>query len=291
MASAPRVSIDRVLVDGGGRRELVEELPWRQYLDSAVGMNPSTIAYGMKSMLHLKSAWENPPDDSDDMLWGRAAHCLLFEPRDFANRYRPYAGRRQGGAWDDFAAECWEKNIEPMTQKAWDSVQEAALSFVRDARVQEIIAAGKGEVTLFWPEGGIQCRGRVDWISTSADCLVDLKTTKNIEFRAFGKDFYLYKYDLKMGLYQRWLSKLTKRPWPVKIICLEKTKPYDVSVLPIPDAVLERGCKKGLDILERLENCIRANDWPGVACGEEGYLDTPTWEMDDDETTEFREES
>jgi hypothetical protein len=127
-------------------------------------------------------------------------------------------------------------------------------------------------------------------LDTAHQYLVDLKTCKNITAKEFGRDFYRYHYDCKLGLYQRWMQKITKRPWAVKIICLEKQPPWDTAVVPIPDAVLDRGVSKMLKLIPQLRDCIYTGNWPGVANGGEYYLDTPTWEMDEDMELEGAED-
>lgn len=269
---------------GGTRSELVENLDWDAY-KGLVAMNPSTLVHGTKSMRHLKWAWDHGRGDTPSMQWGRAVHCLLFEPKKFATHYACWHGRRAGNDYKDFVAECEERGREVLAEEgrfSYNSALQAAESFVGEPLVQEFIKAGKPEVTVFAVEQGIQCRGRVDWLSSSR-MLVDLKTAKDITARGFGRDFYKYHYDIKLGMYRRWVSRVTQFAWPVTVICLENEPPYDVAVVPIPDAVLERGVEKGLAIMHKLPGCIKEDHWPGVSGGGEYYLDTPTWEMDDDD--------
>ena len=74
------------------------------------------------------------------------------------------------------------------------------------------------------------------------------------------------------------------------MVCVENSAPFDVTVVPIDDAVLERGAKKGLGVLGRLETCIQADYWPGIAGGKTYYLDTPAREMVEDDELEDVEE-
>lgn len=272
-----------LLGDAPGVQALMEGVPWEQYLTGTIGINPSTIVHGRKSMLDLKHAWDCPRPDTDAFLWGRAIHALLFEPKSFEDRFRPFEGQRRGSNWEEFAAQCFDDGAEPIPSKMFHAVLIASLSFVHDPIVQSLISAGQREVVLMSVEGGLQCRGRVDWISTSEHSLVDLKSAKDIEARSFAQDFYRYGYDVKLGLYRRWLERLTGQRWPVEVVAIEKTPPYDVAVVPIAEAVLDRGAEKGLAILRKVEHCIRTDCWPGVAEGKRYRLDTPVWEMDDEE--------
>jgi hypothetical protein len=172
-----------------------------------------------------------------------------------------------------------------------ESAQEAALSFVHEPAVQQHIASGQAEVTVFAVESGLQCRGRLDWIAAHDDVIVDLKTARAVTKREFTRDFYKYHYDVKLGLYRRWLSVVMKRPFRVEVIAIENSPPYDVVVYPVADAVMDRGAHKGLEIIARTAACIQSGIWPGVANGGYGVLQTPPWEMDDGEEYEdFDEE-
>lgn len=241
-------------------------------------------------MLHLRHAWDVPRKDTDAMLWGRAVHCLLFEPREFEARYTCWEGRRAGGAYQDFVED--HCGMEVLTAAQYEGAMAAGRRFTDESLVLPLIESGQSEVSVFCPEAGLQCRGRMDRVSTDG-VIVDLKTTKDLEARAFGRDFYRFHYDIKLGLYRRWLSKVLGYQFRVVVVCLENCGtpskpegPYDIAVVPIADAVLDRGAERGVSILRRVAACIESEYWPGVAEGEEYWLDVPTWEMDDLEGAE-----
>lgn len=276
--------IEQIVIPPGeaGIEAIKTGVDWEQYC-AIPAMNPSTLCSGLKSMRHLKYNCEHSREDTDDLLWGRAVHCLLFEPKEFENRYIAFRGaRRAGNVWEETLERATALSLEILNGKQWDTAQEAALSFINEPDVQELIQAGQAEVTLMATEFGLQCRGRVDWIA-SGKALVDLKTTKNIEASKFGRDFFAYKYDFKLGLYRRWLERLTGRQWPVKVIALEKQPPWDVAVIPIDNAILDQGVNKALRVLADLKQAIATNHWPGVANGQQYDLDVPAWEMMDEE--------
>jgi hypothetical protein len=279
----------------GGTRRGIEVVPWHEYI-SLAALNPSTIAHGVPpkgSMLHLKNAWDNGRADSESMLWGRAVHCLLFEPREFESRYWEWSGKKSGKEFKSFESEAWEAHAEVLSSEGRYSVaaaMKAAKAVIREPLVKRLISAGQPEITVFDVEGSVQCRGRLDWVSTAENCIVDLKTAKAVDARSFGRDFYGYFYDVKLGLYRRWLSRVSGKPWRVEVMCVENCEPYDVTVVPIDDAVLDRGADKGLKVIEMVEDCIKTDQWPGVAGGKPYYLDTPVWEMDE-EIVGFDEQS
>jgi len=230
-------------------------------------------------MLDLKYRWDHGRPDTDDLRWGRAVHCALFEGREFPNRYSAWEGRRAGKDYLKFADACWQNDKEILTTQQLATVIHASQQFPKKDGVRELIMAGRAEVTLLATENDVQCRGRVDWLATNLRRLVDLKTARAIDEPSFSNQFYDLHYDVKLGLYQRWLQKLTGESWGVTVIALEKTPPYDIIVYPIADAVLDYGADKGLEVIWKVRKCIDTGEWPGKDEGRDGELQTKPWHM------------
>ena len=266
----------------GTRQELVA-MPWPEYLDYPA-LNGSTLTAGRKSLLHLRDAWDHDHPDTEAMQFGRLVHCLLFEPREVGARYRTWEGRRAGNDYQLFRALAEADGAEVVRadgQYSLEAALEAAQGFLRSARVKELIAAGQAEQTVLAVECGLQCKGRLDWVSTAEHVLTDLKTTRDIEDEAFGRQFFRLGYDLKLGLYQRWLNAVTGDQWPVEVIVLENQRPYDVAVIPVPQAVLDAGVDKAMKIIEQVQGAIVADQWPGVSDGGLVPLAVPYWAMEE----------
>jgi len=277
-----------VSVLNGSRTGLVD-MTWDEYR-AFPALNGSCIVHGRKSLLHLKYAWEHGRPDTDAMQYGRLIHCLLFEPREVEARYQSWEGRRAGNDYKQFLADAESTGAEVIKatgQYSLESATEAVQGFLRSARVQALIAAGRAEQTVLAVEDGVQVKGRLDWVSTAEHVLTDLKTTAEIEPALFGRTFFRYGYDLKMGLYRRWLNAATHDTWPVECIVLESSPPYDVAVIPVPDAVLYRGVEKALRILQRVKRALDADQWPGI--GDALQLVVPYNEILEDELSGVQE--
>lgn len=269
-------------VVNGQRREVVLGMDFPDYL-AVPALNGSTLVHGRTSMRHFLHAWHGDDKDTEALLWGRAVHCLLFEPKLFTERYTLYEGRRQGKAWEEFREDNQELEIlRADGQYGYASALVAARSFINEPLLQEMIREGQGEVSLFTVEDDLQCKARLDWVSASSRCIVDLKTTRNIAARAFGRQFFDLGYDLKLGLQRRWWAEQNHGELlPVYVIALENKPPFDVAVIPVPDAVLDQGAERALAIIRQVKECISVDRWPGVANGEYFPLEVPSWEMED----------
>jgi len=274
---------------GGQRTELLN-MPWPDYFGFPA-MNGTVLIPGATSMLHLKSAWDHPEKDTDAKRYGRMVHALLLEPRAFATRYLPWDGRRSGQEYKDFCDDADEIGAEVVRatgQYSMDMALEAAPVFLANSKVQDIIREGKAEQTVLWPECGVQMKGRLDWVSTSEHVLADLKNTRMQSDGLFGAQFFNLLYDVKLALYQRGLQAVTGERWPVVVLSVESSRPFDVVPYPIPDAILDAGWEKARRIIKQLVKAIETDYWPGKARGEYGALVVPSYAMEE-ELEEFLE--
>jgi len=272
---------------GGTRKELAT-MTWDEYRAFSA-LNGSVIVKGLKSMRHLHHAWYDGERDTDAMQFGRLLHCLLLEPREVERRYRMWDGRRAGNEYKAFVEGANADGAEVVKadgQYSMEAALEATPNFFANTRVKELIKAGEAEKTVLCPESGLQCKGRIDWVSTAEHVLVDLKTAAEIESRLFGASFFRYSYDIKLGLYQRWLQEITGEAWPVEVIVLESNPPHDVAVVPIPHAVLDAGVEKALRVIDKVGDAIGSDHWPGIA-GDDFYpLSIPFYAMEEAEEME-----
>ncbi len=246
-------------------------------------LNPSLIKVGCKkSMKHLRYAIDNPRPATDALTIGSACHTAVFEPAELDNRFLVFDGRRdkRTEAYKEVILEAEAAGKLVIKSADLKMAIKMGLAVATDPVVAPIIKAGQAEVTLITEEHGLTCKGLLDWVREGAG-FDDLKTCRDITAFAFGRDFYKYGYDVSLGLYQRWLMRLRGQPEPCSVICVEKEPPYDVAVVPVPQAVLDRGAEKGLKVIESYKRCLATDVWPGIAHGEEYFLHIPGWEMDD----------
>lgn len=274
---------------GGTRRELID-MPWDEYL-AFPALNASTIVTACVdsetiSMRALKDYWDNGRKDTDALQFGRMLHCVLFESHDVHNRYRVWEGRRAGNDYKEAvagAAACGAEIVRATGEYSMVDAINATPNFFADERVKAALQAGEAEKTILTVECGLQIKCRLDWISESSQELWDLKSTRTMSRRLFGRDFFGFHYGIKLGLYQRWLQRATGKEWPVMVAMLQNKRPYDYATVPIPAAVLEAGVTTGLKIIERVAKEIKDDKWPGVAGGELYPLHVPPYVMEDEE--------
>lgn len=266
---------------------IIPGMTWGDYRASTA-LNPSSIVRCDKSELHVRYALLDGDKDTPSLQKGRALHCALLEPQRFAGAYQAADTRRTAKVVE--AAR--ERGVELLLPQDFDVIVETALRASQNADLKRFIWAGQSEVSLFVGENGCQCKGRIDWISKDPLAILDVKTAREIDERNFSRAFYRYHYDVKLGLYQRWLQRLMNVPnIPVYLLLVENQGPWDCAVvprcggepIPIHDAVLMRGAAKGLAWIERIKRCLESDNWPGQGAVDDWALTVPSWEMDDDD--------
>jgi hypothetical protein len=259
--------------------DLKQGLSFEEY-QAIEALNPSLIKVGCKSMKHLRHAMHHPREPTEALTIGSACHTAVFEPAELDNRLLVFDGRRdkRTAEYQAVLAEAESTGKLLIRSKDLQAAADMGFAVASDPIVQPLIQAGKAEVTLTSEEHGVLVKGRLDWVcSGSGFC--DLKTCRDITAYAFGAAFFRYGYDVSLGLYQRWLSEMRCQQEPCSLLCVENELPYDVAVVPVPQAVLDEGVAKGLRVIQRYKKCLENDTWPGIAQDSEYWLHTPQWAM------------
>ena len=247
-------------------------------------LNWSLIKTIAKSPLHFKHRRDNPRPDSPTFRVGRAVHAAILEPERFKREWVVYHGRRAGKAWTAFFDE--HEGCEILNATEYDTVV-AMASAVRSRRdLAAVLEDGLAEVSLRWnkqyPNYGLDLKARADWIYHDGDSWVvlDLKTTRDVEARSFGRDAARLMYHGQLAHYAEGLSAtLGGVPVRAELLVVETEAPHDCGLYRLDDVALQCGRARREQLLSRYAACLRSREWPGQI-PEPGYLLLPTWELD-----------
>lgn len=224
-------------------------------------VNFSALKLFAKSPRHYRFAVSQPSANADHFKYGRALHTFVLEPEKFRGEYVPYDGRRAGKAWDEFQAE--HAGCTIMTRADYDSVIDAGRSILADPVASRYLGAGLRESTVVWtdPDTGVACKGRPDCVG---GYLVDLKTTADLDERAWVRSVLRYWYHAQASMYLDGLraNRIDVDPEPIHVV-VEKAPPYDVVVYRIPEPVVGLGRAAYKDWLQQLVTCRVTGSWPG----------------------------
>ena len=231
-------------------------------------------------------------DETDAMRLGKATHTAVFEPDRLLLEYAVWTGdRRAGPKWTAFEEAAGGRTI--LTENQYGR----ALA-IRDAVRAHPIAAtylerGEPEKTITWTDAatGLLCKGRLDWFSHTRPCVVDLKTTRDIDARAFGAMAARMGYHRQLAMYVAGAlaNDLFIVPRAV-IIAVESAAPHEVAVFTLDENsdALTAGAEEIAELLATLKTCIETDNWPGRYEFAQ-TLELPHWLYDEGDDSEALE--
>jgi len=252
------------------------------------GVNKSTLWEIRKSPMHYKWALENPGEDTAALRMGRAIHAMVLQPDEFDEQYAiaPCVDRRtkEGKAvWAQFCEENEGKDI--LTQDEIETVKATAKAVYGAA--SDLLAMAETEVPLFWDDRrtGIRCKCRVDAMKETADkfIMIDLKTTKDASTDAFIREAIRYGYHVQASFYKSAVETLGLnhgKPIEWWFVAVEKQAPFAVNKIRVSQSVLDEGLFQAWKLMDRLDECLRTDTWPGYGSNE---MVLPEWAVSDGE--------
>jgi len=264
------------------RRPVVCENTFAEYREIDA-VNWSTLRAATRSALAYRYACSEPVTDTDAMRLGRATHTAVFEPDRLLQEYVIWeGGRRAGKEWDAF------REMHPTRTVLKPDDYDRAID-IRDAvrghkAAAKLLRTGTPECTLTWTdaETGVACKSRLDWLGPRGR-LVDLKTTRDIESRAFGRHGAAMLYHCQFAFAAMGLRANGVKNPTVRIIAVEQEPPHDVAVYRLSDDVLWAGEVKVRAALALVAECRHTGKWPGRYPDERAF-DLPGWEYPEDDT-------
>lgn len=235
------------------------------------GVRFSHLKHMDKSPLHYRAAL-TAPVDSDALRLGRAFHCAALEPHKFAVEYVVFPGRRSGKAWEAFAEQHAAKCI--LTSKQHDDAHAMAAAVL--VAVGNLFVNQHIEEVVTWTDAatGLACKAQRD--ARAGRLLVDLKSTANLDYRAFTNSAASFDYHAQMSYYSE--------PGDVDrcvLVAVEKSAPYDVGVFELDTEALDVGKRRWRKWLDRLAECLAADKWPGRYDSIQQFS-LPSWATDVD---------
>ena len=232
-----------------------------------------------ESPLHAQyiKAVKGGREDTESMMMGRAVHLALLEPEKFDSEVLPIPDvdrRTKAGkqAWAEFQKEAAGRIVLPPGQMG--RVREIAHAIQRHESARELfLNKGVNEMTMVWDDRatGVRIKGRVDRWTTfmRQPCLMDLKTTRDVNERKFQRSLVDFRYNLQATLYL--MGAETLRPIPDGSglqrvffwLAVEADGPFDIGVFQADTKIIEHGVQKIRQLLRIYKECRTTGVWPG----------------------------
>ena len=234
------------------------------------GVNISTLIHIGKSPRHYKWRRDHPSESTDAMKLGTAIHAAVLEPDVFARDYwcnaaRMRPGQKRGGC--------------ELTASQYETATAVASSVRSDMVAMRYLMSGEPEVAMQWidAETGIQCRGRIDWVTPNR-VIPDLKSARDVGSFGFCRQAAALEYHTKMAWYADGYETIIGHKPEIVVIAVENVAPYDVVCYKLEDdPELDAGRDNYKALLSKLQYCTENNDWPGQSGNALQRLVLPRW--------------
>lgn len=254
-------------------------LPARIYHNDPALSRSNIMALNDTPFTYWDQSWMNaerkpPKAGSEEMAFGEAFHCQMFEPERFERDYFV------------FPSDAWETGRQMISKEEHDRIVSAikVLRSNKDSRL--LLSGGIAEVTIVFDDYGLRFRTRHDYLTPVMT--VDFKTTFSLAQWHLKKAFDKYGYDVQMALYKRARRRLKEQfqagqahifghvdeEWFTKFMSSEfddfvfifqrSTTPYPYEALLPEDDTESSGAakiEKGVDIYKRNMAKFGAKPW------------------------------
>ena len=265
--------------------------------NQAEGIRRSDLWKMEESPEKFRWCMDHPPEKSEALLFGSAAHKLILEGSDaFFAEYAvaPAVDRRTKAGREEFEAfRAANAGKETVTKDQYDKIVEMSAQIRNCPLAYKLLKAkGTTEEAFFWtdPGTGEKCKVKTDRIVTwkRRKYILDYKTCKCAATFRFNSEIWKYGYFMQAGMYSEgWKIANKKRKLPgFMFVAQEKDPPYSVNVIEVSEEVMNAGVAKFHSLLEKYHDCKALDVWNGYVQDVPNDSFVPGWmmnEMEDEE--------
>lgn len=269
------------------------------------GASNSRLSRLRRSPAHLKSYLDQPPETTQALMIGNAAHTSILEPDDFHMHFS--VADRCGAIKKSDGLQCSNPGIMYRAEAGWLCGQHskglvsdesriilapddyACCVSVRDAVLAHPSAGpllsgeGANELSVVWQdvETLVMCKGRFDRHSPqiAGGAIVDIKTTKDASPREFERAIFTLGYHRQGAFYLSAAAALGLDAEHFVIVAVEKEAPFAVAVYRLTESALDAGHQQIQPLLRRYAECLERDEWPAYA-PEVQDISLPAWGFD-----------
>ncbi|MER7167260.1 PD-(D/E)XK nuclease-like domain-containing protein [Micromonospora sp. NPDC000207] len=211
---------------------------------------------------------ENGSEHKREFDLGHAAHMLVLGAGPEihvvdAGNYQTKAAREDRDA-------AYTRGEIPLLPAEFDTVQAMAGKLRQHPRAAELFAPdGVAEQSLFWvdAETGVQCRARLDYLTTNR--IVDYKTTTSANPGHIAKAVDNFGYHQQDDWYRTGAIELdlVAPDAAFTFVFQSKTPPYLVTAVELDDTALKIGYERNRLALQIFRDCTETGVWPAYSDG------------------------
>jgi hypothetical protein len=285
------LSAKKLKPDHEPRVGIFDGMPIEDY-HSHEAISNSGLSHFLRSPAHYIAYRNEPPEPTDRMKFGTAAHFAILEPQLFYRRYvkRPDGANIKTGKGEAaknrwatsegkaILAELSEGGAKTvLSEDDFERVERMIEEIYSHPTAGPLFSGGKTEQSAFWrdPDSGVLCRARPDYLRS--DLQVDLKTTEDASLSEFSRKVASLGYHRQAAFGMDGLREITGQGsigWV--LVAIETAAPFGIGVYVLDDASIGLGRNEYKGALTRIAECQRSGEWPGYSTDVQA-LGLPGW--------------
>lgn len=247
------------LPEGKAREKAIEQII-KQYNEGTLKLSYSSIKQFMRSPKDFIDYKIGVKETTDSMAFGTMLHCLILQPHLFEEKYTTDT---------DICAEIGGAKPRATSKyKEWVSGQKKIIVAADDLELAKKMAEAvrtnravfpllerlkEFESSIEFTYKGFIIRGFTD--ASGDDIIIDVKMTKDAEFKAFQREIVNLGYWMQAGIYDLHAN----REKQYYLIAVDKR--LSVSVHLMEEEYLDFAGRKLDSTLEDFENCVMTNSF------------------------------
>lgn len=246
----------------------------------------SHVKHILKSPAHFRAAQKHPLAPTLKMQMGSGFHCLALEGEE--QFLKDFICKPEGLSLATVKGKEWKEANKGKTvlsandtYHSWEAVYGMTDSLRRLDWFDPLQPDYRkfNEVSLYWEQDGVPCKGRIDRLLLLDDkaIVLDLKSTESIDFSSFSrKIFGDMNYLFQAGWYTEGVQAVYKLPTSFYFVAVETAAPYALAVFEVSAPMMEEALGQTERARSLLKQCLATNDWhpPEVQFH---TLELPSW--------------
>jgi hypothetical protein len=168
---------------------------------------------------------------------GKAFDLLITDPNNFNKEFTVLEGIKTTTK-PNCITEYEYNSMLGMKQELFNHIYEDTIT------IEDLFKCGEFQKELYWTDeyNWLNCRAKLDWISTDKKLIIDIKTCSSIDKLYW--DVINYGYDIQAAMYTRAIKQLQNIEADFVFIFVNKSPPFNVKKVKLSKEMLEEAAQK-----------------------------------------------
>lgn len=244
----------------------------REQYDGVEAINHSKLVKFDRSALHARHDMLYGRPETPALFVGQAFHVAVLEPERFEAEYasmpdfgdgRTAPAKKRRADW--IAANAGRRALEHTEHASLGAMAQAV--HAHPLAHELVTAPGLNELSALWVDEktGLRAKCRVDRFTSifGYSAIVDLKTTRNAQWKEFRRDIDKFNYASQAAWYIDGYYALSPMPRKYILVVVENDAPYGVAVYELEETSILEGRKRCRRWIDAYAEATKTGVWAG----------------------------